>query len=301
MTRRAHSPSASHPARRPPLPCVPPEPRSAVIRTQTASAVPTPSIFGGCPRLLSQPLPTAHPRQALWPRLQSRFSSGLYFLLPLQPQLFIAALERGSRAPCLASPITERGEDGYLGALGLLSPTSCDFQTHPSQLHTLGFKLFASCLSGVGAAEKVICQDNRMRIHFPGWLLLLFYEDEHRIQLSHSSVHTPCNPKSRAHRMHSRTQHFPKNAPAATQGTRPPGLTPQTSPHWATNICQPRRRVTVHEETPCSTPTSPRSAQARNSHALHVFNAPNFPHGLYKRYPQCWVPYPSETKDRRTH
>lgn len=145
--RGLSDPACALPQRQPPRPLPAPsqgapEPRSAVIRTQTASAVPTPSTFGGCPRLLSQPLPTAYPRQALWPRLQSRFSSGLYFYCLSIPSFFIAALERGSRAPCLASPITERGKMDIWGPYDCYPPTSCHFQTTTHSIHlALNFSL----------------------------------------------------------------------------------------------------------------------------------------------------------------
>lgn len=128
-----------------------------------------------------------------------------------------------------------------------------------------------------------------------------FNEDQHRVQLSDPSVHTPCTPKAEHTGCtlgHSTFQKRPRSHARHTP-SRPHDT---TSPHWATNICQPGRRVTAGEETPYSTPTSPRSTQARDSHALRFFfNALNFPHGLHKRYPQCWVPYPSETKGWRTH
>lgn len=146
-----------------------PEPRSAVIRTQTASTVPTPSKFGGCSRLLSQPLPTAHPRQALWPRLQSRFSSGLYFYCLSIPS-FLLQLWKGVPGPHAWHLPLQRG-----GKMDIWGPQNCyplpavtSRPPPPPPLHTLGFKLFASCLSGVGAAEKVVCQDNRIHIHFQG-------------------------------------------------------------------------------------------------------------------------------------
>lgn len=146
--RGLSDPACALPQRQPPRPLPAPsqgapEPRSAVIRTQTASAVPTPSTFGGCPRLLSQPLPTAHPRQALWPRLQSRFSSGLYFYCLSIPSFFYCRSGKGFQGPMPGISHYREGEDGYLGALRLLSPYQLSLPDH-HPLHTLGFKLFAS-------------------------------------------------------------------------------------------------------------------------------------------------------------
>ena len=60
-----------------------------------------------------------------------------------------------------------------------------------------------------------------------------------------------------------------KTAPAATQGTRPPGLTPQTIPHGAMRTCQRRRRVMLRGETPAPTLAPPKlgAAHSRDAHA----------------------------------
>lgn len=49
-----------------------------------------------------------------------------------------------------------------------------------------------------------------------------------------------------------------KTASAATQGTRPPGLTPQTSPHRAMRTCQRWQRATLRGGTPTPTPAPSR-------------------------------------------
>ena len=67
-----------------------------------------------------------------------------------------------------------------------------------------------------------------------------------------------------------------KTAPAATQGTRPPGLTPQTIPHGAMRTCQRRRRVMLRGETPAPTLAPPKlgAAHSRDAHApqtIYIF------------------------------
>lgn len=80
-----------------------------------------------------------------------------------------------------------------------------------------------------------------------------FNEDQQRVQLSDPSVHTPCTPKAEHTGCtlgHSTFQKRPRSHARHTP-SRPHDT---TSPHWATNICQPGRRVTAGEETPTPHP-----------------------------------------------
>lgn len=116
MTRRAHSPSACHPARCPPLPRVPPSlGLQSSVPGLRAQCQPPINLGGGCSRLLSLPLLHSPPPPGTVAQASKPLLIWTLFLLPLSPQLFITALERGSRAPRLASPITEKGKTDIWG------------------------------------------------------------------------------------------------------------------------------------------------------------------------------------------
>lgn len=140
VTPRAQSPCALRPARRPPLPSCPQAPRPGVRTRLPAHSQPRVNlggVQGSPPGSSPHPPPPGTSAQASKPPL-----IWTSFLLPLSPQLFITALERGSRAPGLASPISQRGEDGYLGTQESSSPCRCLLRATPHRQQTLG-KLFA--------------------------------------------------------------------------------------------------------------------------------------------------------------
>lgn len=116
VTRRAHSPSACYPACCPPLPRVPPSlGLQSSVPGLPAQCQPPVYLGGGG---FQAPIPAPSHSQPP-PGTVAQASKSLLiwtlFLLPLSPQLFITALERGSRAPRLASPITEKGKTDIWG------------------------------------------------------------------------------------------------------------------------------------------------------------------------------------------
>lgn len=119
VTPRAHSQGA----RRPPLPSVPPSPASPGSERR-----PRPGEIRGCSRL---PSPPPLPPPGTSARASKPPLIWTSFLLPLNPRLFITALERGSRAPGLASPISQKREGGYLGTQESRSPRRCHLQATP--------------------------------------------------------------------------------------------------------------------------------------------------------------------------
>ena len=181
--RGLSDPACALPQRQPPRPLPAPsqsapptpEPRSAVIHTQTASAVPTPSKFGGgggVPGSSLSPFQQPTPARHCGPGFKA--ASHLDFIFTASPSpAFYCRSGKGFLGPKPGISHYREGEDGYLGALRLSSPTSCHFQTTPHS--KLGFKLFASCLSGVGATEKVICQDNRIHTQFQVCLFVCLF------------------------------------------------------------------------------------------------------------------------------
>lgn len=171
MTRRAHSPSASHPARSPPLPRVP---LSLGLQSSVpglrAQCQPPVNLGDGCSRLLSQPLLIAHPLQALWPRLQSHFSSGLYFYSLSVPS-FLLPLWKGVPGPHAWHLPLQRRERWIFGGLMIVLSSRLSLPDHhPHSIHlALNFSLPAEVVCW-SHGKKVICQDNQ--IHISSFLFL---------------------------------------------------------------------------------------------------------------------------------
>lgn len=196
----------------------------------------------GDARLPSRLLPTPHPRQALGPRLQSRLSSGLHFYCFSVPSFFITVLERGSRAPGLASPIShKRGRWIFGKPVVPTSPpapcTSLPPPSPPATLHPCTHRLCISTfrlllklaeLDGArGGIKKVpslptkaqltplanisfsffFLQTGRGGRQSLGWLLT------GGGRACAPALHPARGNEHTTHRMHARTQRFPKPPP----------------------------------------------------------------------------------------
>ena len=98
---------------------------------------PSPREIRGCSRLPSQLLPPTPPPPGTSARASKPPLIWTSFLLPLSPRLFITALERGSRAPGLASPISQRGKDVYLRTQESCFPGRCYLHSPPHHTQTL--------------------------------------------------------------------------------------------------------------------------------------------------------------------
>lgn len=158
--RGLSDPACALPQRLPPRPLPAPsqsapKPRSAVIRTRATSAVPTPSKSGGgVPGSYPSLFFIAHPRQALWPRLQSRFSSGLYFYCLSVPS-FLLPLWKGVPGPHAWHLPLQRRERRIFGGLTIVLPYRLSLPDHhpPTPYTWLETFLFLLKLCA-GAIEK---------------------------------------------------------------------------------------------------------------------------------------------------
>lgn len=138
----AHTPGA--PAARP-FPELPPSPASR------GWARPSPGELRGCSRLppSSSPLPTP----GIGPGFKAASHLDFIFTASPVPGFLLPALERGSRAPGLASPI-HREERCAVGDPGVLLPQPLLPPGPSSPLHRLCLKLFPSLLKLLGLGHR---------------------------------------------------------------------------------------------------------------------------------------------------
>lgn len=265
-------PARALPQRPPPTPAQCPQaprPRASAPRLLRARARPRGNL-GGVPG--SPPGPSPHPTPARHFGPGFKAASHLDFIFTAsQSPAFYYRSGKGFQGPRPGiSHFTERGR-WIFGEPVVVLPLPLPPPGHlpPSRDLAVNFSLPTEivCVGAIGKSHLCI----QSYTHFQT-LLFKMGEGGARAQPSPGGVHNPFHPARRTHRMHARTQHFPKPPPQPRRGTRPPGLTPQTS---HTGPCGPANAVGGRHcaERPLhSHPHRPRQGAAhfRDSHPLKI-------------------------------